>query len=126
MTQLNKLLLTSLLFWMPVYTKPASLSKNNCTAIIQISAGTVSICMAGILVKNVIATAIRRLSNPECAHTKLLSTITKQVLTIFAHNKKLAASTLFALLFGGAMLYLGITNLSISNQKGLDQEQTIS
>lgn len=118
MHQSIQLIILWLLFSIPTASQPNPFFNTRTRAVLQIAGGTAVVSMAGYIVKNIVSTATRRLSNPEFKNNRSLATVLRQTLVIFAHNKLLAASSLAALVVGSSLIYFGIKTLQHKEKIG--------
>ncbi len=100
-----------LLFLIPTASQPKPFFNTRTRGFFQITGGIAVVSMAGYILKNIISTATRRLSNPELKSSPSLAAVVRQTLVIFAHNKLLAGSVLGGFLVGIILIQKGLEKI---------------
>lgn len=81
-------------------------AKEYALPIIEVTAGTISSALCAHIIKNVITRAHARINNPEFSNQSL--SVTRQMISIFKNNPRLAGTTLAAGVIGAALICKGI------------------
>ncbi len=117
MKQLFKQIMMGVLFSIPVYPESPNQTGHQGRPILYITAGAASISVAYHTLKNVVSTAIRRLSNPEYQNNKSASAVLSQTAIILAHNRLFTAGIIGGFALGTWCIYKGIKNFLAKDKR---------